>query len=483
VRLLLLGLDCAAPEILLRDEGLENIRHLMAAGIYGRLESVVPAITVPAWLCMGSSQDPGSLGIYGFRNRRDRSYDSLYTVDSQTVRPVTMASEIGAEGGRILQVGVPPSMPLRRVNGISVGCFLTPTTDGVFTHPTEVSDRIRSWVGEYPVDVAGFRRRDRSTLAAEILELSRTQFSVFRRLLREEQWDFAQFVDIGLDRIQHGFWKHHDPAHPEHDPGSPYRDVIRDYYRHLDREIGEVLGLLDDDTAVLVASDHGAQALQGGICVNEWLRREGYLVLREEPAGPTDLHPEMVDWSRTRAWAYGGYYARVFLNVRGREPEGAVDPDAYESVRDELAERLRLIPDAAGLPMSSTAHRPEDVYRHVRGVAPDLLVYFDDMRWRAVGKVGTGTIHVRENDTGPDDCNHAPFGAFVLAVPGIQPAGEVEGTHLLDVAPTLLTIGGYEVPESMQGRSRVGELVVAGPPRSEDERTVRERLAGLGYLE
>ncbi|HSM04640.1 MAG TPA: alkaline phosphatase family protein [Longimicrobiales bacterium] len=487
LRLLILGLDCAAPEILLEDEDLPNVRRLMEAGRYGRLESVVPAITVPAWLCMSSSQDPGTLGLYGFRNRPDRSYGPFQTVDGSTARPPSLATQVASEGGRVVQVGVPPSYPPRRVAGAVVGCFLTPDTErGVFTHPPELSDRIRAQVGHYPVDVPDFRNVDRSVLRAQVLDMSRTQFRVFRTLLADEPWDLAHFVDIGLDRIQHAFWRHHDPAHPDHEPGGPWQDVVLDYYRHLDREIGQVLAQVPDDTVVLLASDHGAQALQGGICVNEWLIERGDLVLEEVPAAPTPLSELKVDWDRTRAWAAGGYYARIFLNVRGREPRGTIAPGEALAFREELARELAAIRGPNGEPLETRVFRPEEIYREVRGVPPDVLVYFDDMRWRSVGSVGWGSLHVRENDTGPDDCNHAPFGAFVLAAPGLPPAGEVAGMHLLDVAPTLLTLAGYEVPQSMQGRARFG-VAASDDEASRDSRAdraaIRERLSGLGYLE
>src|SRR5687768_14494416 len=136
MKILVLGLDCAAPEILFGDERLANFRRLMAAGAYGRLESVVPPITVPAWMCMALSRDPGSLGVYGFRNRIDHTYQGLGIVDSRSFKGVTIWDQIAMAGGRSIIIGVPPSFPPRRVNGISVGCFLTPDTDKeVFTHP------------------------------------------------------------------------------------------------------------------------------------------------------------------------------------------------------------------------------------------------------------------------------------------------------------------------------------------------------------
>ena len=85
MKILVLGLDCAAPELLFGYEDLPNIRRLMDAGAYGRLESVIPPITVPAWMCMTTSQDPGTLGVYGFRNRADHSYDGLKIATARSI--------------------------------------------------------------------------------------------------------------------------------------------------------------------------------------------------------------------------------------------------------------------------------------------------------------------------------------------------------------------------------------------------------------
>ena len=203
---------------------------------------------------------------------------------------------------------------------------------------------------------------------------------------------------------------------------------------------------------MLVVSDHGAKRMDGGICVNEWLRREGYLVLREEPTEPTRLTPDLIDWSRTVAWGEGGYYCRLFLNVEGREPEGIVSPDDYERVRDELKAKLEALGDDQGRPIGTVAHRPEELYAEARGIAPDLLVYFGDLYWRSVGRVGTGTVHVFENDTGPDDANHAHEGLYMLVADGV-PAGAGPQRAIPDVAPTLLELLGEPVPAEMEGQS------------------------------
>jgi predicted AlkP superfamily phosphohydrolase/phosphomutase len=486
MKILVIGLDCAAPELLLGDERLTNVRRLMEHGSYGRLESVIPPITVPAWMCMATSQDPGSLGVYGFRNRADHSYGKLTTVNARSIQELAIWDQIAREGGRSVIVGVPPSYPPRKVNGVSVGCFLTPdSTRDVYTHPPQIGAEIAALVGEYPVDVKGFRTDDKAWLKDQTYEMSRKHFAVVRHLMQTQDWSYFQFVEIGLDRIHHGFWKYHDPAHVHYEPGNPFEEVIRDYYLYLDEEIGRLLELLTEDTVVLIVSDHGAQKLDGGFCVNEWLIREGLLVLNEYPSTVTSFSDLDVDWSRTKVWSEGGYYARVFLNIQGREPNGVIPPGEVLAFRDDLKARLEATTNDRGEPLGTLVFKPEEIYRNVRNVPPDLVVHFGGLYWRSIGSVGHGRLHVQENDSGPDDCNHAQFGTLVLAGGRSPVRGEMTGVHLLDIAPTLLELGGYDVPGSMQGRSFAsdGPAAPAAPEEgSSGEELVRERLRGLGYI-
>lgn len=454
MRTLVIGLDCAAPEILLRDTRLRHLQQLMSRGCFGRLESVIPPITVPAWMCMATSQDPGSLGVYGFRNRTAYSYDGLGVVTSQSITAPAMWDSFGTDGKQVVVIGVPPGYPPRKVNGVSIGCFLTPDPARTeFTHPAHIKRIVRELVGEYPVDVTGFRTDDKAWLKDQIYDMTRRHFQVVRHLMKTMDWDYFQFVEIGLDRIQHGFWKYHDRLHRQYAAGNPFENVIRDYYRYLDEEIGETLQLVDERDTVLVVSDHGAQRLDGGFCVNEWLIREGLLTVRDRPEGPSPLKPANVDWSRTRVWSEGGYYARVFVNLEGREPCGIVSRGDYEPLLDDLTARLEALPDDQGEPMGTRVFRPREIYRQLNRIPPDLIAHFGDLLWRSVGGVGYNDLYVQENDTGPDDCNHAQFGAFVLSAPRLRLRGEIDDMHLLDVAPTLVDLAGHGVPSTMQGRS------------------------------
>jgi predicted AlkP superfamily phosphohydrolase/phosphomutase len=146
----------------------------------------------------------------------------------------------------------------------------------------------------------------------------------------------------------------------------------------------------------------------------------------------------------------------VFFNVQGREPQGVIPAGDYEAFQDEMKARFEALSDDKGRPLNSLVFKPKEIYRNVRNVAPDLIVHFGGLFWRSTGSASHGRFHIQENDTGPDACNHAQFGMFILAAPNCPLNGEYEGAKLLDIASTLLGLAGYEIPTSMQGRSLVG---------------------------
>jgi len=274
---------------------------------------------------------------------------------------------------------------------------------------------------------------------------------------------------MGTDRIHHAFWSYMDAAHRNYEAGHSFEHVIREYYQFVDAEIGRVLELLDKDTTVLIVSDHGAKRMDGGICLNDWLIREGYLHLKTPPDGITPFSKANIDWTRTVAWGDGGYYGRIFINLKGREPGGIVLAADHERLLCELKEKIEQIPDDQGRPMGTKVYRPVDLYPRVENVAPDLFVYFGNLHWRSIGTVGNPAIHTFENDTGPDDANHGQQGMFIAAPsPGVSldvmRGEELIGASLLDIAPTILEILGHSVPADMEGRSlciRAEEAVAA----------------------
>lgn len=468
-RVAVIGLDCAEPSLVFDRwaDKLPNLTALRNRGCFGQLTSCMPPITVPAWSCMASSKDPGTLGIYGFRNRKDHTYDGLSIAMSTAVREPRVWDILTAAGDSSIVVGVPGTFPIvKPIKGHMISCFLTPNPEDAygnddvakqFTSPPSLKNTLRDLVGEYMVDVKGFRTDDKAWLLEQIYQMTNRRHKVVMHLLASQPWKLLWSVEMGTDRIHHGFWQYFDPEHHRYEKGNMFESAIGRYYIHLDKQIGEMIAASDPArTAFLVVSDHGAKRMDGGLCFNDWLIREGYMVMKEMPTKPTKFEFKNVDWSKTKVWGEGGYYGRCFLNVAGREPQGIVPQADYEKLRDELIRKLEALPDDKGKPMGTRVYKPEAIYKHVNGVAPDLIAIFGDLHWRSVGTVGNESIYTFANDTGPDDANHAQQGMYILATPdGKTPQGRVDGPTLYDVTPTILKLLGKPVPGDMIGRPMI----------------------------
>ena len=289
-RLLIMGLDSAPPELVFdkfRDK-LPNLRGLMEHGVYARMHSSHPPITIPAWMVMATSRNPGSLGLYGFRHRKGYSYTDGWIANSQSVKAEKIWDVLARAGKKACVVGVPPSYPPVSVNGELISCFITPDANREYTYPPELKREIEALVGPYPFDVE-FRTDQRDQLLKDLHQMTDTHFRVIEHLMTTRPWDFFMFVEIGLDRMHHAFWKYSDTKHPKHEPGNQYENAMLDYYKRLDEHVGRLLKKIDDDTIVVVVSDHGVKGMRGAFCVNEWLIREGYLILKERPQGVVEL--------------------------------------------------------------------------------------------------------------------------------------------------------------------------------------------------
>lgn len=452
-RVAVIGLDCGTPQLFDKyADVMPHLTALRARGRSGTLRSTIPPITVPAWSCMMSGRTPGELGIYGFRNRVDHSYDRLSVASSRDVRVPRLWDLVDAAGGTSVLLGVPGTYPAPPVRGVVVGDFLS-SKQGAWTHPPDLADELHALVGDYVLDVTDFRTHDKARVAQALFDMTQQRFEVAAHLAASRDWELFAMVDMGLDRLHHGFWALCEDDHPRFDPDDPYVGLFADFYAALDRHLGMLLDRLDDDVLVVVASDHGGQPMVGGLRLNQWLVDRGYLVLAEPVTRPTPIAAARIDWSRTTAWADGGYYARVFLNVAGREPHGIVPPSEVEVVRAELAAAIEAVPDHRGNPMRTHALAPGDLYPEVAGVPPDLLVLIDDLRWRSVGTLEPeGGWYTFENDTGPDDANHAELGFLAVAGDGVAP-GAFDDASIYEVAPTLQAALGLPAPPGQRGRT------------------------------
>jgi len=450
-KFLIIGLDSAPSEIVIdRREEFPVLRRLIEGGVHGKMRSSDPPITIPAWMVMTTGKDAGRLGLYGFRHRTGYAYDKMWIATSQAFKERAIWDVVGDHGGRSCLVSIPPSYPPRKVPGDLISCFITPGPENDYTYPKELKAEIEAKFGPYKFDVV-FRTEDRDEILKEIYEMTAQRFDVISYLMKTRPWDLFMFVEIGVDRIQHAFWKYMDKEHHLYEPGNKYENAIFDYYKYLDVRIGELLEDAGDETAVLVISDHGAKRMKGAFCINEWLIRESDLVLKEAPKKGATIEKTPVDWPKTKVWGWGGYYARLFFNVEGREPQGIIKPEDYEKEREAMIERLLAIKGPEGEPWATRIIKPNEYFAEVRGDYPDLMVYFDDLYWRSAGTLGYDTLYLRENDTGPDDAVHAQEGMYILYDP-LNPASRRMDIDITDVAPSVLTVLGLPVPADMKGK-------------------------------
>ena len=451
---MIVGLDGVPPDFLFQRfrDVMPATSRLVEHGVRAALRTTDPPISVPAWPVMFTGVDPGTLGFYGFRHRTRNSYTETYVPRSDQTPVPTLWQLASETGRRVCVIGMPLGYPPPAVNGIFISDFLTPPGSRDFTYPPELGAELERAHGPYPFDVV-FRSEERKDLFGQIVAMTETRFRIAEELYRREPWDLFAVHEIGTDRLNHAYWKYFDERHPEFVPGNPFAHVAREYYRVVDAGIARLLAVLREGTDVLIASDHGSMAMDGCFCVNQWLAEKGYLALHAPVAVGTPLDKAPVAWERTAIWGSGGYYARIFFNLRGRESHGLVAAGQVPALRQRLERDLASIRDPSGRPLPIRILDPKTTYHEVRGDAPDLILYLGDLKWRSAGTMGHPGLFLRENDTGPDDAVHSWDGVFLWARPGETGAGiELSEQQIRDITPTVLRYLGIPRPAHIQGR-------------------------------
>ena len=258
-----------------------------------------------------------------------------------------------------------------------------------------------------------------------------------------------------IDRIQHAFWRHLDDEHPANSerPKQQEGNAIEDFYKRADFLVGKAWEKCKrKDTLLIVISDHGFSSFRYGVDLNRWLEKNGYLTVKEGQRNKKNLVG--IDWSQTRAFALG--LSGIFLNLKGREAKGIVDPkDEAPKLRDEIIEKLRNLTDPI---RSQSAVR--QVYNALKiysgpykNDAPDLIVGFQRgyrVSWEtAIGQVTDKIFHDNTKAWSGDHCIDPNL------VPGIffcNRTVTTEKLRLMDIGPTVLDMFGVDVPEYMDGK-------------------------------
>lgn len=455
-KVIVIGLDCGTPQIVFDwfANDLPNIAQLRAQGTWGNMRSTIPPITVPAWMSMMSSQSPGDLGVYGFRSRpRGGAYDAMDIANSTNIHVPLLWDYLGNAHKRVAMLGVPQTYPPRQVNGKMVTCFLTPGTDAEFTYPTQLKKEILDacMPNDYIFDFANRRQASTEEAFTMIERMTAQRQHIFESWMKKDDWDFLMMVEMGTDRIHHYFWHHIDPNHKDYVPQNPYRERIRAYYQNIDAFIGRIRSMAPKDTIIYIVSDHGAKSMKGMFVINEWLVNHGYLTLRTFPEKPKSIEACDIDWSTTKAWAWGGFYGRLFVNLKGREPQGYVDPSAYDALLEELRDQLVHVSGPQGESLAHRIVRGQELYPHALGDVPDLLIFWGDLSWKVAGTLGYHAEYIDHDDKGSDFGVHDWEGIFIRHDPRAQGNGRESNLDIYTVAPTILQDFGLSIPPEMCG--------------------------------
>jgi predicted AlkP superfamily phosphohydrolase/phosphomutase len=454
-RVFLFGIDGAPPELVFGSwlGELPNIKRLMERGCYARLESAIPPSTIVAWNSMISGGDTSEIGVFSYTRRGKGGKPRL--VNSRDVKCELMWDILGRENKKTIALYVPLSYPARPINGAMVSGFLTPGIGSACAYPESLREKIKKLGNtgmffDVAVGLAGHKGLDPEKLIEKTYEMTEMQLRLLKELL-VEPWDFFMAVMIGTDRLQHMLWRHFDETHRRFIPNSRYRDSLKEYYIYLDRQLGGILKLLDEDTVVIVASDHGMVKQEGKININNWLMQEGYLVLKGgvDPKKKAKFSTELVDMGKSLAYGGGAYNARVYIN---RAKAGK----RYKEIRKKIASGLKQIRDDRDRELDTRVYFADEIYKGTSGTEmPDLIVYFDDLRWASNPDLGQEGLYSWESALGADSAGHSRQGCFVISGKGIKNKGQIADIDIRQVAATILWILGVEKPKGIPEKIEV----------------------------
>lgn len=554
-RVMIIGLDGATLDLIRpwAEAGvLPTFRRLMESAAWGTLRTIMPPVTPTAWSSFLTGMNPGKHGLFDFTVRQKDSYRTDLVNATNREGP-SLWKLLSEAGRRVTVFNVPLTYPPEQIDGLMVSGLLTPAGAEDATWPLELQQELQQAIPEFNFSPPGMYSRGHDLeFVHSVRALNETTLKATRYLMERQPWDCLVSVFMGTDIMSHFMWKHMESNGAT--APAPIRDVlanaIRDCYRDVDGALAELIERAGDDTYVIVMSDHGFGEMDYYMSVNAWLIDRGFLRFKRTPMsqarhllyrlGVTPLNVyglllalrlgnrmrktarkniglvarllrlcflsfDDVDWSRTRAYSHG-YGGPIFLNLKGREPQGIVAPGReYEAVVDELIRGLQQLKEpGTNLAFVGEIHRSNSIYSgpHV-GRAPDLIFFPRDPKYAVLGLAEFPSS--RWLTPSPDRSGHHRMdGILFVSGPGIRPGYQIRGASIMDVAPTVLALMGVPIPTVMDGQvlesaftadlrehldvthidreTSMPEQQFVPEMSSEDEEVLRERLRDLGYI-
>ena len=412
-RVCVIGLD-GTPASYLRSRidagGLPALAGLAGEGRLMPSRAPLPPISSVSWASASTGTNPGRHGVFGFVDRKPGTWEIGFT-NVHTIAEPQVWDLAGRAGMRCVVLNVPGTYPAQPQphGGILVSGFVSPTLERS-VQPASLlpflTDR------DYLIDVdLRHGHTDLEAFWVQLVAHHEARTRVFCDLLDREPCDLFYCAFTGTDRLHHFLWEQMERGE------EPWAARFHEYYDRIDASVGELVSRLDQDCRLILLSDHGFCRLDREVYVNRWLERDGWLALEEPAKSIASVVP-----GRTRAYCMDP--GRLYVNLAGREPDGAVAPGDYDRVRDELRAWARGLPFVAGVvPREEAFHGPH------ADAGPDLVLVSKN-GWDLKGAVRGTELEGRGRLTGM----HTQDDAFVL-VRGAHAEGEA---HVQDVAATAI---------------------------------------------
>jgi len=565
MKVFVLGLDGATWDVLdpLFDLGLlPNLSRLRKQGAWGNLRSVFPPLSPVAWTAVMTGKNSGKHGVFEFLEYRHNPLGGRVN-SSQTIQAELLWEIAGRHGKRTVVGGIPlsyPPRPAERFPGFFLGDFLSPAGALDFASDPGIFAELQKAVGPYrPWSTAIHDGGQEAAVLAELTGFLEQHLKAVQFLMKRCDWDLFLFDLMATDRLQHELWHVWDLTHRaakgRQSELAALRPKLIAFWQLLDREIGAIAEQLPRDTAFLIISDHGFGPIEHYVNFNVWLLDQGYIALDQSfyvqqkhwchrrGVSPEWFYGVMnklgrgsyrvsrfrgkqkslldrigeslflsrrhIDWPRTRAYAQGNF-GQIFLNLKGRQPNGCVAPEDARRLLDDLKAALRAIPHPeTGTPLVAHVHEREELYHGPHSaVAPDLTVVLGDWRYRTIGLHDFATHRVISPSFGPTG-DHRMEGILVASGPAVRSGAPLRDAALLDIAPTILHLLGVPVPSDMDGRvltellgptvprhhlpahspalgtvsaERTSPVLAEAGYSADDDAAIQQRLSDLGYL-
>jgi uncharacterized sulfatase len=433
-RVAFFGID-GVPHSLIADnpDVFPNLTALAREGSGGAIDSIVPPESSACWPALTTGVNPGETGVYGFQDRENGSYDT-YVPMGQDVRATRLWDRVADDGRDATVMNVPVTFPPQRNVQRMVSGFLSPSVEKA-SSPDDLRDDLEN--SNYRIDVNAKlgHDEDKTEFMEDAHETLDARYEAFRRYVDKDDWDLFFGVFMTTDRVNHFLFR-------DYERDGENREAFLEFYRKVDRYLGQLREALPDDVTMVVASDHGFTSLDYEVHFNAWLEAEGWLSYR------TDDHDSLEDIAdETRA--YSLIPGRFYLNLEGREPRGSVPQDEYESTRAELKEALEALEGPDGKPVADRVVTKEEAFRGDHDdIAPDLVVIPNHGFDLKAGFKGDEAVF----GTGPRNGMHSFDNACLF----VDDDARIADADLFDIAPTLLELLEVDVDRAeLDGRSLV----------------------------